>query len=267
MAVGQKRWGLHVGLFIATFLMATWVQDSVYALTIMTILLAHELGHYFMCKKYGVEATFPIFIPMPNILGTMGAVIAMKSPIPNRQSLFDIGIAGPLVGLIVALPAIVIGLFLSDVVVIPKNGYALFLGEPLLFSWISSLIHGPIPENHDLVLHSIAFAGWAALFVTSINLFPVGQLDGGHMIHAMLGRHAHWVSWLTIGVLVFLGFQYHPMWFIFTVIIVLFVFRHPPPIEHVTPISRSRHILGLFTYALLFLCFTPVPFEFRFSPF
>lgn len=260
-----KRWWFHIILFGATFATATLIQGVLYAISIMVILLAHELGHYFTCKKYGVKATFPIFIPMPNILGTMGAVIAIKSPIPHRRALFDIGISGPLVGLVFAFPAIVLGLTLSEVQFVPKDGMSLFLGEPLAFQWLAHLIHGPLPQGQDILLHPIAFAGWAALFVTSINLLPVGQLDGGHIVHAILGRNAKWVSWFVIAALIYLGHQYHPMWYIFTVIILLFVFRHPDPIDPVAPINRKRLLLGLFTYLLMILCFTPIPFETRFG--
>ena len=262
----MKRWLIHGSLFVATFFTATTFLGPIYAATIMTILLAHELGHYCMCKKYGVAATFPIFIPMPNILGTLGAVITMKSPIPNRKALFDIGIAGPLVGLAFAIPALVIGLLLSEVKELPKDAQGLFLGEPLLFTWLSDWIVGPIPESHDIFLHPIAFAGWAALFVTSINLFPIGQLDGGHMLYAMLGIQARKISWLAVAALAFLGIQFEPMWFFFMALILIFVFRHPAPIDDQTPISLNRWKLAIFTYVLMALCFSPVPFDFRFSP-
>lgn len=245
--------------------MATLFHGPLYAVTIMGILLSHELGHYLMCKKYGVAATFPIFIPMPNILGTLGAVIAMRSPIPNRKALFDIGVAGPLVGLALALPAIIVGLHFSEIR--PMNEIAgketLYLGEPALFSWLSEKILGPIPSTQDVFLHPAAFAGWAVLFVTSINLFPVGQLDGGHMLYAMIGRRARIVSWGVVLGLVYLAFRINPMWFGFVVMILLFIFRHPAPVDDVTPIGRTRWLLGILTYVLMAVCFSAVPFDFR----
>jgi membrane-associated protease RseP (regulator of RpoE activity) len=258
-----KSWVPHVVLFVLTFLTAYLVQGPLYAVTIMAILLAHESGHYFMCRRYGVQATFPLFIPMPNILGTMGAVIAMKSPMPNRKALFDIGVAGPLAGLAVAIPAILIGLHYSTVETLPKEGVHLYLGEPLLFQWLATHVFGTLPKDHDLFLHPIAFAGWAALFVTSINLFPAGQLDGGHVMFAMLGPRAKYVSWLVAAALCYLGFAYQPMWFIFTVLIFLFMFRHPSPIDPVTQLDRKRIVIGVLTFALQVICFVPIPFELR----
>lgn len=257
-----KRWLLHVVLFVATFLTATAIQGPLYAVAILTILLAHEMGHFMLCRHYGVATTFPLFIPFPTILGTMGAVIAMKSPIPNRKALFDIGVAGPLLGLALAIPAIVIGLFFSRVELIPSHNN-LFLGEPLLFSWISHLVLGPIPEGYDVFLHPIAFAGWAVLFVTSINLFPVGQLDGGHLVYALFGKKAKRIAWGMLPLLAYLGWHYQPMWYFFLVIAALFLFKHPPPIDDVTPIDKKRMWLAVLTFALGVLCFTPVPFDFR----
>ena len=260
MTVSWKRWLLHISLFLVTFVTATMSGGPLYAIAIMSILLAHELGHYRTCKRYGVTATFPIFIPMPNILGTMGAVIAMKSPIPNRRALFDIGVAGPFMGLALAIPAVVVGLFFSKVAPAPQVG--LFFGEPLLFKLLSHWILGPIPQGYDTLLHPIAFAGWAALFVTSINLFPVGQLDGGHMMCALLGRRAKYVSWMTMGILAYLGIRYHAIWFVFMVILFL-LWRHPAPIDDVTPLDRKRVLLGCLAYALLIVCFVPIPFDYR----
>ncbi len=260
----MKRWVIHGALFLITFVTATAMQGPIYASSIMVILLGHELGHYVQCRRYGVAATFPLFIPMPNILGTMGAVIAMKSPIPSRKALFDIGVTGPLVGLALAIPACAIGLYFSEVKTLPKGGENLILGEPLLFQWLSMFILGPIPEGKDVYLHPIAFAGWATFFVTAINLFPVGQLDGGHVMYALIGeRNAKRVAWAVAAFMGYLAMQYHSMWFFFLVMILLFVWKHPPPIDDKIPISSGRKWLGVFTFFLLGVCFTPVPFEFR----
>jgi membrane-associated protease RseP (regulator of RpoE activity) len=257
-----KRKLLHATLFALTFVTATLVQGPLYAVAIMTILLAHEMGHYLMCRKYGVAATFPMFIPFPSILGTMGAVIAMQSPIPNRKALFDIGVAGPLLGLALAVPAVAIGLHFSRVEPIP-SGLGLFFGEPLLFRWISAWVIGPIPEGFDVYLHPVAFAGWAALFVTSINLFPVGQLDGGHLVYALFGKRAKLVGWGMLPLLFYLGRAYSPMWYFFLVIVGLFLFKHPPPLDDTLPIGRKRALLALLAFMLAALCFTPVPFDYR----
>ncbi len=265
MAPQKRTWLIHGGCFVATFITATLAGGPLYALTIMIILLAHELGHYLMCRKYRVDATFPLFIPMPNILGTMGAVIKMKSSIPNRKALFDIGIAGPLAGLSLAIPALIIGLTFSEVKTTPQEGVGLFLGEPLLFTWLSQWLLGPIPTD-QLMLHPVGFAGWAVLFVTAINLLPSGQLDGGHIIFAMFGRHARFFSWVTALTLGYLGYKYQPMWYIFMTLILLFLIHHPAPVDDKTILDYKRYLLGIFAFVLLVLCFVPIPFEFRSAP-
>jgi membrane-associated protease RseP (regulator of RpoE activity) len=262
MGAGWKRWFLHISLFVLTFGTTTWIQGPLYAVTIMAILLGHELGHYSMCRKYGVAATFPIFLPFPNILGTMGTVIAIRSAIPSRKALFDIGVAGPLVGLALAVPAIAIGLFFSNVVPVSSDRIGLFLGEPLLFQWLSKEIVGPIPAGFDTLLHPVAFAGWAVLFVTALNLLPTGQLDGGHVVYALLGKKAKYVSWGMIPLLAWLGYAYHPMWYIFLLILFL-IWKHPPPIDDETPIDETRKWIALLIFVLFVVCFVPVPFDYR----
>ncbi|MFH1018971.1 MAG: site-2 protease family protein [Pseudomonadota bacterium] len=258
------RWLVHGALFASTFLMATLMQGPTYAAAIMAILLAHELGHYFTCRHYGVPVTFPIFIPMYNLFGTMGAVIAIKGRIPNRKVLFDIGVSGPLIGLAFAIPAIVIGIILSHVGSAPTEGTGVSLGEPLLFTWLARLIKGPIPETRQLILHPLGFAGWAALFVTSINLLPAGQLDGGHIIHALFGpRRGKWISWLVVATLLYFGYRYHPMWIVFAALIILLLLRNRPPAEYEASLSKGRWMLALLTCVLMILCFTPVPIDIR----
>lgn len=263
----SKRWVIHGGLFVLTFFTATLFQGPVYAFCIMTILLAHELGHYFTCRRYNVPATFPIFIPMLNILGTLGAVIAIKGSIPNRKALFDLGVSGPLVGLAFGIPAIVLGLFLSDTAPIPTEGPQLFLGEPLLFQGLAYLIKGNVPESHAIILHPIAFAGWASLLVTSINLFPAGQLDGGHMVYAMLGpKKAKLASIFSICALLLLGIFAHRMWLVFGLLVFFISRRHPPPANDRTILDRWRVYLGVATFILMLLCFSPNPLEFKGLP-
>lgn len=259
----MKRWLIHSFLFVATFGTATLLQGPVYAATIMTILLGHELGHYFMCRKYGVAATFPVFIPMINALGTLGAVIAIKSPIPSRRALFDIGVAGPLVGLALAIPAILVGLQYSPVLPVPEHSFGVFLGEPLLFQWLSRLVLGELAPGYDVYLHPIAFAGWAALFVTAINLFPVGQLDGGHVLYAIFGPGARRFKWLVIIGLAYLGYRFDTMWFIFLLLVLILLARHPAPIDDQTPLDRRRIWIGVCAFLLMVVCFSPVPFEVR----
>ena len=164
------------------------VGGPAYSFAIILILLGHEMGHYFMSRRYGIRATLPFFLPLPlPPFGTLGAVIRMESTVSSRKALFDTGVAGPLTSLILSIPAIVIGLKLSKVIPVShiKEG-AIRLADPLLFSFIQRLVMGEIPENYDILLHPIGYAGWVGLFVTALNLLPVGQLDGGHIAYGPL---------------------------------------------------------------------------------
>ncbi|MDH5743687.1 MAG: site-2 protease family protein, partial [Candidatus Aminicenantes bacterium] len=160
----------------------------VYAVVLIGILLGHELGHFLTCRYYNIDATLPFFIPAPTLIGTLGAFIKIRSPITKKQQLFDIGIAGPLTGFILSLPAIIYGLSLSKLVPsLPRDGSFVF-GEPLIFRIVGSMVFKGVPEGFDVIPHPIAFAGWVGVLVTALNLFPVGQLDGGHVVYALMGQ-------------------------------------------------------------------------------
>ena len=184
---------IHIMLFVLT-IGSTWLAHGVwYAVAIVSILLAHEMGHYLMCRKYKIPATLPYFLPFPfpalNPFGTMGAVIKMEGRIPTRKALFDVGAAGPIAGLVLTIPALIIGLKLSTVIKVDQTPeFSIYLGESFLFSQLSKLIIGNLEQGYDVVLHPVAFAGWAGLFVTALNLLPIGQLDGGHILYALFGR-------------------------------------------------------------------------------
>src|SRR4030043_309999 len=176
-----------------------------FALTLMTILLSHELSHYFTSRKHKVKATLPYFIPAPTIIGTFGAVIKMKSPIVTRKALVDIGASGPVAGFIISVIVSIIGLSLSKVVAIGETKGALGLGDSLLFSFLSDMILNYQPGFQDIALHPVAFAGWIGLFVTSLNLIPIGQLDGGHIAYALLGEKHFLLSNILVATMVLLG--------------------------------------------------------------
>lgn len=253
---------LNVVLFLATLITTFYINGPWYAASIVTILLAHELGHYFMCRRYNVEATLPYFLPMPfPPFGTFGAVIKMRGQIPSKKALFDIGAAGPIAGLIFAIPIVVTGLFLSRVV--PTHGaHYLSLGEPLLFTLISKMIFGNVAAGFDIFLHPVAFAGWAGLFVTALNLLPIGQLDGGHVLYAIIGEKSRIVY--RIGVFSFCAiaaFVYHG-WFLFAILLLLFGFRHPAPVDSITNIGPKRRLIGIGLFVIFLLSFTPVPIRF-----
>ena len=165
-----------------------------YSGTALAILGCHELGHYFACRYYDVDASLPFFIPAPTLFGTLGAFIRIREPIPTKRMLFDIGIAGPIAGFLVTIPALFMGVAMSHVVRVPPNLVGFNLGEPLLFKLAQNLLWGPIPDGFSLNMHPMAFAAWFGLLATALNLFPVGQLDGGHISYAVLGRRSTYVT-------------------------------------------------------------------------
>src|SRR5438132_2915514 len=158
-----------------------------FATTLLLILLTHEMGHFIAAVRYRVFATLPFFIPAPTLIGTMGAFIRIKSPIPSRRALFDVGIAGPIAGFVVAVPALMISLPHSKVVPVRPESLQLVLGEPLIFQFIAKLFHVNPPPGMDIILHPVAFAAWVGFFATALNLLPSGQLDGGHIIYSLFG--------------------------------------------------------------------------------
>ncbi len=274
----QKRLFVPLLLFILTFfsvLLAGATQAGVnvlrepediyrgfpFALTLMVILLAHELSHYFASRKHRVRATLPYFIPAPTIIGTFGAFIKMKSPIATRKALLDIGVSGPLAGFIISVAVSVIGLSLSKVVSIQDTKGALSLGDSLLFAIISNLILDFRPGFQDILLHPIAFAGWIGLFVTSLNLIPVGQLDGGHIAYALLGeRHTH-ISNLLVPLLFLIGLFVWEGWAIWALLLLILGLKHPPIINAEVPLDIKRRFVGWLSLVIFFLTFIPIPFR------
>lgn len=240
-----------------------------FAATLMGILLAHELSHYFVARRYGSPVSLPYFIPMPNLLGTMGAVITQKAPMRDREALFDIGVAGPLGGLVVAIPLLILGLSLSSVQPPPPQlDTALQEGNSLLYMGLKYLVFGEIlPSNgRDVWIHPVAFAGWAGLLVTMINLIPVGQLDGGHVSYALLGRKAWTLGHVLIaarfgwgGYLLLMGNEAGGFWALWGLINLLVNRKHPPPLDDVTPVSPGRIALGVFMLVIFILTFMPSP--------
>jgi membrane-associated protease RseP (regulator of RpoE activity) len=244
---------------------AMLVRGFWYSGTILAILGVHELGHYLACRYYDVDASRPFFLPMPFILtGTLGAFIRIREPIPAKRMLFDIGIAGPIAGFLIAVPALFMGLAMSDVARIPPGMTGFELGEPLLFKLASWLIWGTPPRGFSVNMHPMAFAAWFGLLATALNLFPIGQLDGGHISYTVLGRKSSTLTVVMIGIAIVLTW-FSLSWLVWTVLMIgmLRVFgRHHPPVpdEHV-PLDRTRQILAAFALAMFVLCFTPVPFS------
>jgi membrane-associated protease RseP (regulator of RpoE activity) len=208
---------------------------------------------------YGVTVSLPYFIPLPLWpMGTMGAIIRMRSPIPSRRVLFDIGIAGPLLGLLVGLPILIIGLWLSPVA--PLHGVVLQEGNSLAYLLLKWALKGPIPEGSDVLLHPMAMAGWLGLFVTALNLMPLSQLDGGHIAYAALGRRFRWAVWGFLAVLLaILAYSRWPGWLLWIVVALALGLRHPPPLDDLTPLDPRRRALAALALGLLILLLPPLP--------
>ena len=260
----QDRTWLHALLFLLTIASTVLVGGWAYSATILAILGCHELGHYLACRYYGVDASLPYFLPVPiTLTGTLGAFIRIREPIPYKRWLFDIGIAGPIAGFLVAVPALFIGISLSRVVPLTPDA-GLFLGEPLLLKFASWVFFGPLPDTQTLVLHPVGFAAWFGLLATSLNLFPVGQLDGGHISYAVLGKRSTYVTIAMIGVAIALSYR-SASWIVWTIMItgMLFAFgvRHPPVIDEDVPLDRRRQILAVVAAIIFALCFTPAPIQ------
>ena len=233
-----------------------------FALTLMLILFVHEMGHYLTSKKYGVQTSFPYFIPgpwFPYGIGTFGAFIQIRSPILQKKALLDIGAAGPFAGFIVAMIAIAIGISGSQIVPIKEEMALLQLGDPLVFSWMVSIMGRTPPEGFDLILNSVAFAGWIGLFVTSLNLLPIGQLDGGHIAYALLGKKQKFCSIGMVFILCILGTQGWSGWYIWAVMSVLLGMKHPSTLDEDRPLDFQHRMRGIASLILFIITFMPVP--------
>jgi len=229
-----------------------------FSLPLMTILLAHEMGHFIACRRHRLDATLPFFLPVPFGIGTFGAFIKIRTPLANKRELFDVGASGPIAGFIAAVPILIAGIALShSTTVTPPPGSMLF-GEPLAFQIVARAIHGALPAGADLLLHPTGFAAWFGLLVTALNLLPFGQLDGGHVVYALFGRWQRRVAWPLLGVLVALGFRWTG-WWIWAVIALVMGPRHPWIPGEEEPLDRRRLILGIACIILFVLCLTPEP--------
>jgi membrane-associated protease RseP (regulator of RpoE activity) len=237
-----------------------------YSASILAILGAHEFGHYCACRYYGVDASLPYFLPAPlPLTGTLGAFIRIRQIIPTKRELFDIGIAGPIAGFLVAVPVLLVGMGLSRVSPLPADTSGFVeLGEPMLFKAVAWLFHGAPPEGQSINMHPMAFAAWFGLLATALNLFPIGQLDGGHISYAVLGRRSTIVTLATVAALIGLTFV-SSSWLVWTVLTVIMLLafgpRHPKTFDEHIPLDRGRQLLALFALIMFVLCFTPAPIE------
>ena len=274
----HKLTRLHVLLFVLTFMttliagallngIIPWEQpEKIYlglpfSLTLLFILLTHEMSHYLMSRMHHVSATLPYFIPAPSIIGTFGAVIKMKPPIPDRRSLIDIGASGPIGGFIIAVIACIVGLHLSKVQPSGEIQEGLAFGSSLLFALLTKIMLNVDPEKYDVMLHPVAFAGWIGLLVTSLNLLPIGQLDGGHIVYALFGEKHRWISKGMLPVLVVMGVLLWPGWVVWAVLMFILGYRHPPVVYPHIQLDRKRKFMGWVSLVIFILTFTPAPVQ------
>ncbi|MHB1296567.1 MAG: site-2 protease family protein [Anaerolineae bacterium] len=232
-----------------------------FTLSLLAILLSHEFGHYLMARRLGVAVTFPFLIPFPvSPFGTMGAVIRLKDVPPSRKAMLYIGAAGPLAGVLVAIPVILIGLSLSQVAPLPTEGGYTMEGSSLLYMALKWLSFGRLlPANGvDVLLHPVAFAGWAGLLVTSLNLIPAGQLDGGHIAYALLGAKAGRLTWIVIGIVLLLGVVWQG-WLVWAVVIYVFSRIKAQPLDDLSPLRKGEAALAVVMLVVFVLTFTPLP--------
>ncbi len=292
----RGRWWLHLALFLITLATTTvagaaltgmppaetiralqawdilvlWpaVRDGLpFSLTLLAILGVHEMGHYVAARLHGVKVTLPFFVPLPlaGSLGTLGAVIFIRSPLMNRRALFDVGIAGPLAGLVLAIPLYLIGLNADATVGYPTTWVDLNItrvANPPLLDWIAPLVVQT--DNLDRFVfyrHPMALAAWFGVLLTALNLLPIGQFDGGHVAYALLGRRAWPLATIIFSVLVALGlFGFWFAWLIWAFMGLLTGLRHPPPHDDLTPLGLTRTVIGTITMLLFLVMIVPVPF-------
>jgi len=289
--IGTRKLLLHGALFIATVLTTTIVgvvfaqsyqaghaidleqyvtlipelwqkpvlllQGLWFSLPLMTILLAHEMGHYIACRHYGIDATLPFFLPAPTPIGTLGAFIRIQSPIYTKRALFDVGIAGPLAGFAMLLPALVLGIAWSKIVPGVAESGDLVFGVPLLERLLESFLL-PGVGSANIYLHPVGRAAWVGILATALNLLPIGQLDGGHILYSFVGEKMRWLSRIFVALLVPMGFYFAYSWLVWAALLFFFGMRHPV-IYDPNPIGRTRTWLGVAALLILILSFTLSP--------
>lgn len=278
----RNRWVVNLILLVVTILSTLYVGalyggepitslDQIwrgwpFALSLLLILGAHELGHYFAARHHNVPVTLPYFIPMPfSLFGTLGAFIRLQGPVNSRRALFDVGVAGPLAGMAFAMPVLIIGLMTSQVDQVAPGG--LFEGNSLLYLLTKLAVFGRVlpGDGVDVYLNDVAWAGWVGLFVTGLNLIPVGQLDGGHIAYSLFGKRAQWLFWpVVIGLALIVGVGYLrgvlvPTWLLWIFLLFLFGRFHARPLEDISILDPRRRALAIFSLALFFLVFVPFP--------
>lgn len=273
---GRRECSVHILLFLATVLTTLAAGSFIaggnpfsetrdilrgagFSAALLTILLLHELSHYFAARAHKTSTSLPYFIPAPTFIGTFGAVIKMKSRITNKKALLDVGASGPLASFILSIAAASAGIAGSHVVeTLPEGGFR--LGDSLIFAFLVRIIKGELPEGSTLMLNPVAFAGWIGFLVTSLNLLPAGQLDGGHVVYSVAGRKHPVIARITVAVLFGMGFFWSG-WFVWAVLLVFLGLYHPPPLDDLTPLGLGRKITAGAALCIFVLTFVPVPLQ------
>ena len=279
----RERWWLHALLLLLTFATTTYVGAGFavnfrpgllptgghfgglvrgalsFSIPLLSILFAHEMGHYLMCRRYGIDASPPYFLPFPSLVGTLGAFIRIRQPIATKRQLFDIGVAGPIAGFVVAIPLLVWGIAHTRPNLNPvlEEGTILFR-YPLAVTWAQDLTIGHAFTSEQAVEHPVFVAAWFGLFVTALNLLPIGQLDGGHALYAVLGRRQRQAAWPILGALALLGLKW-PGWWLWVVITLFIGVRHPPVLDEDEPLDGTRLAVAALVLLIFLVCFAPVP--------
>ena len=276
--ISRIHWVLFISTIFTTLLAGAMMEGALvfskpleilkgfpFSITLMLILGTHEFGHYYYAQKHKVEATLPYFLPAPPFLfliGTFGAFIKIKSPIYKKDALLQIGAAGPIAGFIIAVPSLLIGLKLSNVVEKVDINNAIMLGDSLLMKFLTWMTYPNLLETQDIMLHPMAFAGWIGLLVTMLNLLPIGQLDGGHIAYAMLGKKQNIFGKLAFIALIPLSFI--SLNWLFWGLLIFFLMRsakHPPIHDINIPLSKFNKRIGYICLIIFILCFIPAPFN------
>lgn len=229
-----------------------------FAFTLLGILLAHELGHYFACRYYGILASYPYFIPAPTLIGTLGAFIRIRSPIHNRKALFDVGLAGPVVGFLFAIPALGIAIAYSSVIPLLAAHSSVVFGNPLALRILLAVLRPGVPAG-NLLLHPVGRAAWVGLFATALNLLPGGQLDGGHILYAAASRYHRGVTLGVALLLIPLGYMFWPGWYLWAALLLWLGFRHPPLLYQWERLDQTRLLWTAVAVLIFILSFMPMP--------
>jgi len=229
-----------------------------FAFTLIGILLAHELGHFFACRYYGISASYPYFLPAPTLIGTLGAFIRIRSPIYNRKALFDVGLAGPVVGFLFAVPALAIAILYSRVVPLSDAHSAIVFGQPLMMRLLVALLRPGVAPG-DLLLHPVGRAAWVGLFATALNLLPGGQLDGGHILYSVASKYHRKITLAVALLLIPLGVFFWRGWILWSVLLLAIGFRHPPLLNQWEQLDRPRLVWAVGAVLIFILCFMPMP--------